>query len=414
MYTNWRCCVLGMAVVLIAGACSSDKNSNPTDTLGSDTVATDGHSEIGVDDSVTGKDFLPEDGVSTDENSPDAVLSDSVVPDSVVPDSVTPDTVTSDTVEDTGDPGVILTGSFIVMAWNDLGMHCLNPTYDEAVILPPYNTVYAQVLRLGNPPVVTTEHIRLEYRIVDNTYSYGKTDNLGGVFAQFWDNAQALFGAAPEHDKGLNLEDPEISNGLSGTMKNAGDFFRADGIPVVPVNDAGVWNPYQRIEVKAYDTAGHLLATTHNTVPTSDEITCSKCHGTNAFNDILTKHGGAGPGELGSDLLSQKPVLCVHPAMALRPWDRLAPVPQAATCRKPSTVSTLPRTLPATTATRGLPPNAAEALPTPQPTAIVSSATVPWPKWAVPSPKERESPGWENPPVGPATTRESTEPASPG
>jgi hypothetical protein len=38
------------------------------------------------------------------------------------------------------------TMQYVVFAWNDLGMHCLNPTYDEAVILPPYNTVWAQVI----------------------------------------------------------------------------------------------------------------------------------------------------------------------------------------------------------------------------------------------------------------------------
>ncbi|MFA6034485.1 MAG: hypothetical protein WC889_16420, partial [Myxococcota bacterium] len=35
----------------------------------------------------------------------------------------------------------------VLLAWNDLGMHCLNPSYDSAVILPPYNTVWAQVVR---------------------------------------------------------------------------------------------------------------------------------------------------------------------------------------------------------------------------------------------------------------------------
>jgi len=32
-----------------------------------------------------------------------------------------------------------ITGDYSVFAWNDLGMHCLNPTYDKLVILPPYN-----------------------------------------------------------------------------------------------------------------------------------------------------------------------------------------------------------------------------------------------------------------------------------
>jgi len=132
---------------------------------------------------------------------------------------------------------------YVVFAWNDLGMHCLNPTYDAAVILPPYNTVWAQVIKRGNPPEIVTAGLTVEYRIVDNTYSYGKTDSYGGDFAQFWDNAQALFGVSLAHDKGLNLEDPGISNGLSGTMVLKGDHFQVNGIPVVPVNDAGVWNP---------------------------------------------------------------------------------------------------------------------------------------------------------------------------
>ena len=29
------------------------------------------------------------------------------------------------------------TDAYVVFAWNDLGMHCLNPSYDKAVILPP-------------------------------------------------------------------------------------------------------------------------------------------------------------------------------------------------------------------------------------------------------------------------------------
>jgi hypothetical protein len=43
---------------------------------------------------------------------------------------------------------------YVVLAWNDLGMHCLHPTYDQAVVLPPYNTIWAQVVKRGNPPQI--------------------------------------------------------------------------------------------------------------------------------------------------------------------------------------------------------------------------------------------------------------------
>jgi hypothetical protein len=197
---------------------------------------------------------------------------------------------------------------YVVFVWNDLGMHCLNPTYDQAVILPPYNTVWAQVVRRGNPPQIVTSGLTVEYRMVDNTYSYGKTDPYGGDFAQFWDNAQALFGVALEHDRGLNLVDPAISNGLSGTMVAKGDHFQVDGIPVVPVNDAGAWDPYQVIEVTVKQN-GTVIGQTRATVPTSDEIDCAKCHGaSDPFGDVLASHDQLH----GTNLSGQTPVLCAN------------------------------------------------------------------------------------------------------
>src|SRR5512138_3164748 len=112
------------------------------------------------------------------------------------------------------------TMSYVALAWNDLGMHCLNPTYDKAVILPPYNTVWVQVIKRGSPPQIVTAGLTVEYSLQNNTYSYGKR-SYGG----FWDNMQQLFGLTLPHDKGLNLEDPNIHNGLSGTMVVKGDHF---------------------------------------------------------------------------------------------------------------------------------------------------------------------------------------------
>lgn len=190
---------------------------------------------------------------------------------------------------------------FVVFAWNDLGMHCLNPTYDEAVVLPPYNTIWAQVVRRGNPPTIVTQGLKVEYTVLNNTYSYGKRS-----YGQFWDNAAKLFGINLERDKGLNLADPGLHNGLSGTMAAKGDRFQVDGIPVTPVDDGGAWNPYQVAVVTVRDSADRIIAQTRATVPTSDEINCGKCHGNNAFSDVLQKHDQ----QRGTKLLNEKPVLC--------------------------------------------------------------------------------------------------------
>ena len=104
-----------------------------------------------------------------------------------------------------------VSGDLVVLAWNDLGMHCLNPTYDELVILPPYNTLWVQVIERGDPPQIVTSGITVEYSIKNNTYSYGKRD-----YGQFWDNVLALFGLDLAQDTGLNLVDPDTHNGLSG------------------------------------------------------------------------------------------------------------------------------------------------------------------------------------------------------
>lgn len=209
--------------------------------------------------------------------------------------SVNPSTITPTTGSTTG-------AQYVVFAWNDLGMHCLNPTYDTAVILPPYNTVWAQVVERGNPPQVVTSGLTAEYRIINNTVSSTK-----GAFGQFWTYIQQLFGVSLLPNTGLNLEDPTIHNGLSGSMVAKGDHFQVNGIPLTPVDDSNVWNPYQVIEVSVKDGNGNVVAQTRATAPTSDEINCAKCHGaTNPFLDVLQKHNA----NEGTTLVSQRPVLC--------------------------------------------------------------------------------------------------------
>jgi len=197
---------------------------------------------------------------------------------------------------------------YVVFAWNDLGMHCLNPSYDKAVILPPYNTVWGVVIKRDIYPEIITNNITVDYSILNNTYSYGKTDNFGADFGQFWDNVTDLFCTTLEQNKGLNLADPEIHNGLSGSMIAKSDHWVVDGIPVTPVDDNENWNPFQIGVITAKDTDGKMIAETRTTVPTSDEINCSRCHGTDAFSDIIDEHDD----ENSTNLAGMQPVLCAN------------------------------------------------------------------------------------------------------
>ena len=44
--------------------------------------------------------------------------------------------------------------SYVVLAWNNLGMHCDNPDFQDLAVLPPYNTLWAQVVKVGDPAAV--------------------------------------------------------------------------------------------------------------------------------------------------------------------------------------------------------------------------------------------------------------------
>jgi hypothetical protein len=186
--------------------------------------------------------------------------------------------------------------STIVLAWSELGMHFLNANYNAEVLQPPYNSLLAQVIRRGDPPQIVTTGVTLEYSFVDNTHSYGKaTTNPIREYAPFWDHAFDLFGIDLIHDQGLNFTDPGIHNGLSGTMLLKGDRFEVDGVPLVPINDAGTWDPYQVAQIIVRDSStGAELARTTTTAETSDEINCTKCHGqtvsTREIGSVLQSH----------------------------------------------------------------------------------------------------------------------------
>ncbi len=194
---------------------------------------------------------------------------------------------------------------YVIIGWNDLGMHCSNKDFSTLAILPPYNNVTAQVIRVGNaiqPPVVVTTDLRVTYEIPGNTYSVGKTN--------FWDYDDQLFGVNLPPNIGLT------GNGLSGEMTAATDYFAVTGVPLTPFTDADPVNedPYQLGLLKVYNSSNELLATTQPVVPVSNEINCvgSGCHASEQA--ILFQHddeGGFNP--------NNTPILCAtcHASNAL-------------------------------------------------------------------------------------------------
>jgi len=179
-------------------------------------------------------------------------------------------------------PRAAAVGSTIVLAWNDLGMHCINRYHADFSVLPPFNNLYAQVIRRGDantPPQLLTSGVTLEYSIPGNTTSYAKTD--------FWTYAPALFGVSLPNDIGLT------GKGLTGSLDLSGTAFSARGIPVTPWPDADFVNehPFQNALVVARDAAyGVELARSTPVIPVSAEIGCvsTGCH--SSVNSIVNGH----------------------------------------------------------------------------------------------------------------------------
>lgn len=185
--------------------------------------------------------------------------------------------------------------AYVVVAVNDLGMHCSQEDFSELCILPPYNTLRAQVIVPGPEPEILDGDVTVTFTIPEHSRSADKTN--------FWSYAPQLFGVNLAPDVGLT------GHGLSGTLEPvaAGKYFEVTGIPILSTDDAGRLDPYPVGVVTATGPLGS--ATTRAVVPVSSEMSCALCHGSDSASvahDILEKHDALH----GTDLVNQKPVLC--------------------------------------------------------------------------------------------------------
>ena len=231
------------------------------------------------------------------------------------------------------DTETALQDEYVVLAWNDLGMHCYNANFDELAVLPPYNTLWAQVIRVGDPPQIITEAITVSYIFADNSTSVTKSN--------FWDlspysgvqNAEQLFGLPSPLPDDVGLP----GFGLAGEMEAAGDYFIAEGIPLTEFSDSapGQSAPYQLATVVVQDAStGAELARVETVAPVSSEMHCDYCHYDNGpgneelstgvvEQNILLKHDGENmeeyPAGHSGSLMDQRPVLCAwcHSSNAL-------------------------------------------------------------------------------------------------
>jgi hypothetical protein len=169
--------------------------------------------------------------------------------------------------------------SYVILAWNDLGMHCDQDDYSYFMVLPPYNTLHAQVFRRGGSGAeLITSGITV-------SYAFPKKKN-SALHTNFW-------AYAPQYGFNVPTNVGITGTPLAGdmTLDEKGLSWQAVGIPITPYDDDGTWDPYGTAVITVKNSAGQVLQTVDVVAPVSTEMMCSNCHGTtNPQLSILQAH----------------------------------------------------------------------------------------------------------------------------
>ena len=169
---------------------------------------------------------------------------------------------------------------YMLTAWNDLGMHCMDGNdFSVFSILPPYNNLHAQ-LKDKNGDLVTSG-VTITYESTVGTD--GKINTSSSDKTNFWDFSQKLFGAVLSPDVGLKGKYTPSSTPRTLDFNPQYEWWEAEGIPLTPYNNDGSKNYYPLVKVTAKDPSGAILASVNVVLPVSDEMDCKRCHATNSL-----------------------------------------------------------------------------------------------------------------------------------
>ncbi len=210
---------------------------------------------------------------------------------------------------------------YVLLAWNNLGMHCISDSDQNWILLPPANDLFAQLIKRDYIPEVVKENIAISYQVEP-----GFENPASQV--RFWEFAHIIFGM----DQPLPANVGLAGNSVSGPMhmEEETGVFEAKLIPVVPYPESGPvdYNPYPLFTITATDEAtGQVLAQTRVVAPTSTEMGCRNCHGgpwkiegkagisDETGKDVLATHDRMNGTDLKARAEAGQPVLCqsCHP-----------------------------------------------------------------------------------------------------
>ena len=173
-----------------------------------------------------------------------------------------------------------------ILGWNNLGMHCMDSDYSVFTVLPPYNTIEAQLI-VGGKLVTNGTGYTVTYQALADPSGSINTTSIGK--GNFYDYTPFLYGPlAP--DKGLangvmpgpaNIRQTNVFQTLNEPVHGVFtpvNWWHAEGIPITPYDDAGNKNPYPLMRMIAWNSMNQPIATNDVVLPVSDEMDCRVCH----------------------------------------------------------------------------------------------------------------------------------------
>jgi len=166
--------------------------------------------------------------------------------------------------------------SYALMAWSELGMHCIDgKDYSTFSVLPPYNIIHSQLVQKGEPPVLVTSGATITYQ---GTLDTNKSINtISSTKTNFWTYVQSLFHASPKPDVGLVGYKVQGKKPTNMSYNTTLGYWEAIGVPTVPYDDKGNWNPYPMAKLMA-KVSGKNVANASIVLSVSDELSCGTCH----------------------------------------------------------------------------------------------------------------------------------------
>lgn len=176
--------------------------------------------------------------------------------------------------------------NWVVTGWNNLGMHCMDSDYSVFSILPPYNTIHAQIIQgvNGSAHLITnTTGYSVTYSAVTTP---GGSINMSSIDkGNFYHYAPKLLGINLPQDQGVPLPGFLPAASMPGTnntpramnYESAPAWFVAWGIPITPYDDILSRESYPMMRLTA-QTGTAVLTTTDIVLPVSDEMDCRACH----------------------------------------------------------------------------------------------------------------------------------------